>query len=161
MMPQKEFEHIAELMPMPCVNAIIKNEWSESLLLKRKNPPMKGEWWVVGGIIRKGESIEEALKRKIEEETAFKNYRITRLIGVYSSVYKERHCIEINIAVDVSGRPVPQLNWEHSDYRWTMVARELTRPDWLHPFLAEWLLTPHPAVSLGHFYQKQGEAQTT
>jgi ADP-ribose pyrophosphatase YjhB (NUDIX family) len=35
------------------------------LLLKRTNQPALGQWWFLGGRIKKGESLEEALSREI------------------------------------------------------------------------------------------------
>jgi len=146
----RQFEQIEKLIPLVSVNAIIRNEWGKFLLLKRKNPPMKGQWWACGGIVQKGESLDEALRRKIEDETRLRDYEIDRVIGVYSSVFKKRHCIDINFLIFVSGEPTPTLNWEHSDYLWTNQSIPVEPPTKnstsqvnskpaLHPYLFEWL----------------------
>jgi len=54
-------------MPIVSVEALIVMD--ETLLfLRRNNQPAKGEWWFPGGRIRKGESLEEALRREVKEE---------------------------------------------------------------------------------------------
>ena len=55
-------------MPTPSVDALIVIGKS-LLLLRRNNNPAKGQWWLAGGRIRKGESLAEALIREVEEET--------------------------------------------------------------------------------------------
>jgi len=55
-------------MPIVSVEALIVMD--ETLLfLRRNNQPAKGEWWFPGGRIRKGESLEEALRREVKEGT--------------------------------------------------------------------------------------------
>ena len=37
-------------------------------VVKRKNNPLKGQWWVVGGRIEHMEKAQDAAKRKLKEE---------------------------------------------------------------------------------------------
>lgn len=43
------------------------------------------QWYLPGGGVKKGESVEAALLRELEEEIAVTNPRIERVIGVYHS----------------------------------------------------------------------------
>ena len=52
----KYYKMILEWMPIPTVDAIITFE-GKFLLLKRNKPPVKGEWWLPGGRVRKGEAL--------------------------------------------------------------------------------------------------------
>jgi 8-oxo-dGTP diphosphatase len=65
------------------VDAIIFDEKNESIvMIKRRWPPFKGWWALPGGLIEKGESPEQALKRESEEETGLK-LNIEGKVGVY------------------------------------------------------------------------------
>jgi colanic acid biosynthesis protein WcaH len=54
-------------MPIPCVDiAIVAN--GSVLLVRRKDAPAQGQWWVPGGRVLKGEMMKEAAMRKAREE---------------------------------------------------------------------------------------------
>jgi 8-oxo-dGTP diphosphatase len=55
-------------LPQVAVGAIIFKD-ERILLVKRAKPPAKGMWAIPGGKIISGESMKEALKREIKEET--------------------------------------------------------------------------------------------
>ncbi len=111
----KYYKMILEWMPIPTVDGIITFE-GKFLLLKRVNPPVKGEWWLPGGRVRKGESLEEAVRREVFEETGLE-CKIIRQIGVINLVFPECHTISIYYLVEAENSNV-KLNEEHSDYRW-------------------------------------------
>lgn len=56
------------LRPIVGVGAIILKE-SDVLVVRRGRPPRQGEWSVPGGAVKLGETLEEALRREILEET--------------------------------------------------------------------------------------------
>ncbi|MGD0694810.1 MAG: NUDIX hydrolase [Terriglobia bacterium] len=39
------------------------------LLIRRKRPPLKGEWSIPGGLVELGEELDRALRRELKEET--------------------------------------------------------------------------------------------
>jgi 8-oxo-dGTP diphosphatase len=47
----------------------IKDTQLKVLLIKRDIPPFKGQWAIPGGFVRIEESLEEAAKRELQEET--------------------------------------------------------------------------------------------
>ncbi len=49
------------------------------LLVKRKINPFKGKWAIPGGFVRIGESLEDAAKRELLEETGVKNVYLEQL----------------------------------------------------------------------------------
>ena len=58
-------------VPRIAVGAVIK-EHGKVLLVKRKRPPAEGLWAIPGGKVKWGETLEDALKREIEEEAHVK-----------------------------------------------------------------------------------------
>lgn len=64
---------------VPAVSGIIIKE--NAILLQQRVD--NGKWSLPGGQQEPGESIEDALKREVKEETGL-NVKVTRLIGVYS-----------------------------------------------------------------------------
>ena len=57
----------------------ILNKELKILLIKRKNPPFKGEFALPGGFVELDESLEKAAKRELEEETGVKNIFLKKL----------------------------------------------------------------------------------
>ena len=116
-------------MPIVSVEALIIVD-DKLLFLRRSNEPAKGQWWFPGGRIRRGESLKQALHRKIKEETGL-DITSTKFIGVYSRIFPERHDITIAYLCRCKEGRV-KLNDEHSEYGFFTM-----NPDGLHPFLVE------------------------
>ena len=59
--------------PRPAVTADVAvlrlEEFPEILLVKRKDPPFQGMWALPGGFMNMEESLEEAARRELQEET--------------------------------------------------------------------------------------------
>lgn len=88
LIPVEEYREILEVLPILCVDIIAQNSRGEYLLIKRANEPKKDVWWVIGGRVLKGETLEQAAKRKVKEET---NLDITDLrpVGYFELVHGE------------------------------------------------------------------------
>lgn len=80
------YKKIIDVMPILCVDLLIKNEKGQYLVHLRNNEPLKDQWWVPGGRVHKLESINDAASRKCEEELGLKitdwNYE-----GIYEDIY--------------------------------------------------------------------------
>ncbi len=54
--------------PKPAVGAVVIEE-GKVLLVKRKYPPQKDKWAIPGGLVKLGETLQEAAERETLEET--------------------------------------------------------------------------------------------
>jgi len=54
-------------LPIACVDVAIVDRGAV-LLVKRKDDPARGEWWVPGGRVWKGEKLRDTAARKAREE---------------------------------------------------------------------------------------------
>jgi mutator protein MutT len=64
-----------------------------TLLIRRGNPPLEGEWSIPGGTLDVGETLIEGVRRELEEETGLK-VRVLDLIEVFERIF-----------LDAEGRP--------------------------------------------------------
>jgi len=56
-----------------------------ALLIRRGSAPLKGEWSIPGGTLELGETLEEGVKRELEEETGLK-VEVGELIEVFERI---------------------------------------------------------------------------
>ena len=93
---------------------IIRN--NKILLIKRKNNPSKGWWALPGGYVDFNESVEQACKREVKEETGLYAKNI-RLLGVYSSPKRDPRQT-VTIAYIVNTRGTPAASDDAADAKW-------------------------------------------
>ncbi len=111
---------------MDVVNAIIKSrDGIRFLAIKRKEGIHAGKWAFPGGIVEKGETAEDALKREVKEETGLDISRIIRKISDYEysrggeePVKKSRgQCFLVSIK-NLKGAENVKISSEIADFRW-------------------------------------------
>ena len=69
--------------PLVAVDCVAFDAKGRVLLIRRKNPPFQGQYALPGGFVDVGESVEDACRRELMEETGVKAGKLT-LVGVYS-----------------------------------------------------------------------------
>jgi 8-oxo-dGTP diphosphatase len=72
-----------ETSPRLTVDCVITGEAGEIVLIRRNHAPFKDSYALPGGFVEVGETVEEACRREIKEETNLELYDL-RLVGVYS-----------------------------------------------------------------------------
>ncbi|MEZ5899974.1 MAG: NUDIX hydrolase [Hyphomicrobiaceae bacterium] len=69
--------------PLLAVDCVVRDAHGRILLITRAKPPYRGQFALPGGFVNREESVEDACRREVLEETGLQLKRI-RLVGVYS-----------------------------------------------------------------------------
>jgi len=133
--PNSLYAQILENMPIACVDIAIAAQGAV-LLVRRKDPPARRQWWVPGGRVLKGETMRETAIRKAREE-----------VGIDCHAGRIVHTAETIFPDGPEGIPVHSINScffmcpvdkdfsirlddHHSDHEWVSHI-----PDGLHPYV--------------------------
>ncbi|MFQ5920016.1 MAG: NUDIX hydrolase [Thermoplasmata archaeon] len=73
--------------PVPAVSGVVFRG-EEVLLVRRKVAPYAGQWSLPGGAVEVGETMHEAVKREVREETGL-DVHPSHLVGAYDSIVEE------------------------------------------------------------------------
>lgn len=89
-------------MPLPTTPAlatdcVIIDADRRILLVRRKNAPFQGQFALPGGFVEIGESVEDACRRELLEETGLRVLELT-LVGVYSGPSRDPRGHIVSIA---------------------------------------------------------------
>ena len=88
--------------PLVAVGAVIFNNEGKVLLVKRKHPPNKGSWAIPGGKVKYGETLEEAIKREMKEETNL-DIKVEEPLAIVEIIKEGFHYIIIDFICEVKG----------------------------------------------------------
>ena len=88
LVPEKIYRQIASLIPISCVDFVIR-QGNLFLLVKRKENPAQNQWWFAGGRILFGEKMINTAKRKLKEELNIKSFRKIKLLGTSEVMFKK------------------------------------------------------------------------
>jgi ADP-ribose pyrophosphatase YjhB (NUDIX family) len=108
------------------------------------------DWWVIGGRMRKGELIEQAVRRNVRRELHLDipEVRLLNIIGYYNTMWDTRaqepttngcHLFSIMTAVHLTAdeKARIQLNEEYSDAQWVDPLQVIERANQFHPCLVQ------------------------
>jgi 8-oxo-dGTP diphosphatase len=91
------------------------------LLIRRGHAPQKGEWAIPGGLVELGETVADALRREVMEETGI-SVKPVEMVAVFEPIIKRKGRVQYHYVVldyacqPSSGRLAP--NSDVSDARW-------------------------------------------
>jgi mutator protein MutT len=95
------------LAPLVGVGAVVVEE-GRVLLVRRGREPLKGQWSLPGGLVETGESLEDAVRREVREETGLA-IRPLGVLEIFERIMRdtegkpEYHYVLIDYVCAVSG----------------------------------------------------------
>ena len=99
------FDREYPIRPVVAVGAVILSD-DKILLVKRKNPPGQGLWTIPGGVVELGETLKDALKREVREETGLEIEVIKPIEIVDEIVRDENEKIRFHyVIIDFLAKP--------------------------------------------------------
>jgi colanic acid biosynthesis protein WcaH len=115
MIENELYNKMVENLPILCVDGFIISN-GKILLLKRNNKPAQGQWWVPGGRVLKNEKLENAILRKIKDETNL-DVKIIEILDICETIFENKHTVNICYLLSTDDLNI-KLNSEHSEYIW-------------------------------------------
>ena len=73
--------------PVVGVGAVVVRD-GRALVIKRAHEPRQGEWSLPGGLLELGESLQEAVRREIKEETSL-DITVGPIIETFDRVHRD------------------------------------------------------------------------
>lgn len=120
------------------------------LVGKRKNRPLRGEWFVPGGCLRKGENWRAGISRVAKQELNYEvNLNDLTLMGLWDHFYDDSafgatvstQYITFPHVIFCNDKPLVIHDNQHEDLDWFTIDQVLSEPRF-HPYLknyAKWI----------------------
>jgi len=102
--------------PVVGVGGVIVHR-GRAVLIRRGTEPLLGQWSIPGGTIEIAETIEEAVRRELREETGLE-VRVLELIELFDRIYLE------NGATPSQDKKKPRYHYVIADYLCELVGGE-------------------------------------
>jgi 8-oxo-dGTP diphosphatase len=83
--------------PLLTVDCVVVDRDSRVLFIKRGRPPFQGAYALPGGFVDIGETVQDACRRELLEETGVK-LKALKLIGVYSAPGRDPRSHTVSVA---------------------------------------------------------------
>jgi len=91
LLPKQQWLEVVERTPLVSIDLVVTNARNEVLLGWRNNKPAQHCWFVPGGVVRKGETLQQAFERVVLDELGVKVEldRTDFFTGVYEHHYPD------------------------------------------------------------------------
>lgn len=93
--------------PQVCVGGIVVHE-GHLLMVQRATPPGVGRWSIPGGKVEAGESLADALRREVAEETGLR-VRVGEMTGWVELISGDHHFVILDFACSLQESGEPRL----------------------------------------------------
>ena len=149
-LPQPQWLEVVQRAPLVSIDLIVSNAKGEVLLGWRNNQPAQHHWFVPGGVVRKGESLQAAFERTVWDELGIHTQlnRTEVFDTVYEHHYAENFANEAGFGthyVVLAHRFARELDLnelpkaQHNEYVWMPVDQLLMNPK-VHPMTKAYFL---------------------
>ncbi|MBU2488731.1 MAG: GDP-mannose mannosyl hydrolase [Proteobacteria bacterium] len=133
-----DFLAVVKNAPLVSMDILAADASGRVLVGLRKNEPARGDWFVPGGCVQKGETLAKAFARisagELGREMAFS---VARFLGVYEHFYPvnfagepgfDTHYVVLAYQVDGEGLSPPADDDQHEAWRWLLPDEILADP---------------------------------
>jgi ADP-ribose pyrophosphatase YjhB (NUDIX family) len=117
---EKLLKHLKKKLKLiTAAGGLVFNQKKQVLFIYRK-----GRWDLPKGGVEKGESLEEAAIREVEEETSVKDLKIERFINKtyhilkHNGKYKLKETYWYEMSTEYTGKPIPQAKEGIKKAKW-------------------------------------------
>lgn len=88
---QQQWAEVVERTPLVSIDLVVTNARNEVLLGWRNNKPAQHCWFVPGGVVRKGETMQQAFERVVSDELGVSTQLRRKALfdGVYEHHYTD------------------------------------------------------------------------
>ena len=162
-----DFATVVRATPLISIDLIVENQAGEFLLGQRTQRPAQNFWFVPGGRVQKGETLEQAFARLTEAElgTAF-TLQGGEFYGVWQHFYDDNfsgpefstHYIVLGFRLRVDADALQLPDAQHSDYQWLTPEELLVRDD-VHDNSRAYFLDEKRAEAPGYYSKSFGLGQ--
>jgi colanic acid biosynthesis protein WcaH len=134
-----EFETVIRLAPLVSIDLVVRSEEGDILVGRRTNEPAKGLFFVPGGRIQKGETVEAAFRRIAQTELGLEQeLSRARFLGVFNHFYNKNffdkpgfgtHYVAMGYELTLPKSSVILDGKQHAESAWKSAAEILALPD--------------------------------
>lgn len=126
-LPQQQWQEVVERTPLVSMDLILRDAQDRVLLGLRSNAPARNTWFVPGGVIRKGEKLDQAFSRISQDELGLAlNRTEAEFLGVHEHHYPDNfagapgfgtHYVVLPYEIRLRQALTPPHE-QHREYRW-------------------------------------------